>query len=216
MKFQINIYKPGKKGKEARHVKAVPKESIPTRLPVFIFIGIIMLILLAFAYFYSWKIAPLKREMRADQKRIILLSQLLNQGGENRGQKSGVDEVLVRLAAQRVLWKGKLVELSHMVPDDIRLTRLTMDIVEKTPDRRKPRIKVKETVLTIKGETLTTPGQDSLDHVARLILNLNESPSFYRDFEPLALVYTQRVKTREREFMEFELTGRLQQKWRKE
>ncbi|NIQ39073.1 MAG: hypothetical protein GTN81_10840 [Proteobacteria bacterium] len=216
MKFQINIYKPGKRGKEVNHVKAVPKESTPTRLPVFIFIGIIMLVLLAYAYLYSWQIAPLKREMRADQKRIILLSQLLHQGGENRNQKSGVDDVLVRLAAQRVLWKGKLVELSHMVPDDIRLTRMTMEIVEKTPDRRKPRVKVKETVLTIKGETMKTPEQDSLDHIARLIMDLNASPTFNRDFEPLALVYTQRVKTREREFMEFELSGRLQQKWRKE
>ncbi len=212
MKFQINIYKARKRAKAAKGVKALPKEPSPNRLPIFVFFGMIMLIILGYAFLYSREIATVKRKMRADQKQIMMLQQFLDQVGKNQGKKSGAEALLVQLAGQRVLWKDKLVELSQLIPDDIRLTRLSMDVVEKTPDRRNPRKKVKETVLTIKGETLTTPGQDSLDHIARLIMNLNESAIFSSDFEPLALVYTQRVKTRDREFMEFELAGRLQQK----
>ena len=101
------------------------------------------------------------------------------------------------------------MELSRLVPDDIHLTQLAMETVEKAPDRTKPRVKVKETVLTIKGEVLPRPGQESLDRIARLITNLNGSPAFERDFEPLALVYTQRVTTRDRDYMEFKLAERL-------
>ncbi len=212
MKFQINIYKARKRAKAAKGVKALPKEPSPNRLPIFVFFGMIMLIILGYAFLYSREIATVKRKMRADQKQIMMLQQFLDQVGKNQGKKSGVEAWLVQLAGQRVLWKDKLVELSQLIPDDIRLTRLSMDVVEKRPDRKNPRKKVKETVLTIKGETLRTPGQDSLDHIARLIMNLNESAIFSSDFEPLALVYTQRVKTRDREFMEFELAGRLQQK----
>ena len=68
---------------------------------------------------------------------------------------------------------------------------------------------MKETILTMKGEILITPEQESLDHIARLITNLNESPAFSTDFDPMALVYTQRVKTGKQEYMEFELSGRL-------
>ncbi len=210
MKFQINIYKPGRRGKEIKEAKAVPKEPSPSRVPIFVFVGIIILIVLGYGYLYSGQIATLKRKMRSDQKQIVMLRQFLTQVDTN--QKSGVNTLLARLAGQRVLWKEKLVDLSRLVPDDIRLTRLSMEEVEKTPDPKQPRRKVKETVLTIKGETLAAPGKDSLDHIARLITNLNESSTFSGDFEPLALVYTQRVKTRDREFMEFELSGRLLQK----
>ncbi|NIO05227.1 MAG: hypothetical protein GTN74_11640 [Proteobacteria bacterium] len=210
MKFKINIYRPGRRGKEIKEAKAVPKEPSASRVPIFVFVGIIILIVLGYGYLYSGQIATLKRKMRSDQKQILMLRQFLTQVDTN--QKSGVNALLVRLAGQRVLWKEKLVDLSRLVPDDIRLTRLSMQEVEKTPDPKQPRKKVKETVLTIVGETLTAPGKDSLDHIARLITNLNESSTFSGDFEPLALVYTQRVKTRDREFMEFELSGRLLRK----
>lgn len=204
MRFQINIYKPGKRPK----VK-IPREPSPTRLPLFIFLGMIMLVALGFAYLYSVQIAPLKRKMQADQKQIMILRGFLKEIEEGQNQKSGVEALLLQVQGQRVLWKDKLVELSRLVPEDIRLTHLSVDVVEKTPDRKKPREKVKETLMTVKGEILTTPEQESLDHIARLITNLNESPAFSGDFEPMALVYTQRVKTGKREFMEFELSGRL-------
>ena len=204
MRFQINIYKPGKRPK----VK-IPREPTPTRLRLFIFVGMIMLVILGFAYLYSVQIAPVKRKMQSDQKQIMILRGFLKEIKEGQNQKSGVEALLLQVQGQRVLWKDKLVELSRLVPEDIRLTHLSVDVVEKTPDRKKPREKVKETLMTVKGEILTTPEQESLDHIARLITNLNESPAFSGDFEPMALVYTQRVKTGKREFMEFELSGRL-------
>lgn len=212
MKFQINIYKPGKKGKAVKGMKAIPREPSPTRLPLFIFLGMIMLIVLGFAYFYSGQISTLKRRIRTDHKQIMILRQFLNEVKEGQNQKSGVNTLLLQLLGKRVLWKDKLVELGRLVPDDIRLTHLSIETVEKTPDRRRPREKVKETVLTIKGEIPTTPGQKPLDHIAHLITSVNESPAFNEDFEPMVLVYTQRVKTRDREYMEFELSGRLQEK----
>jgi len=212
MKFQINIYKPGKKGKAVKGMRAVPREPSPTRLPLFIFLGMIMLILLGFAYFYSGQISTLKRRIRTDHKQIMILRQFLNEVKAGQNQKSGVNTLLLQLLGKRVLWKDKLVELGRLVPDDIRLTHLGIETVEKTPDRRRPREKVKETVLTIKGEIPTTPGQKPLDHIAHLITNVNESAAFNEDFEPMVLVYTQRVKTRDREYMEFELSGRLQEK----
>jgi Tfp pilus assembly protein PilN len=210
MKFQINIYKPGKVGKSIKGIKAIPKESSPSRVRTFIFVGLILLVVLGFAYLYSVQIATLKRRMRGDQKQVTMLRQLMTEVKAGESQKSGVKNLLLELQGRRVLWKGKLVELSRLVPDEIRLTHLSLETVEKTPDRKKPRQKVKETILTVRGEIQPTPGQESLDHVARLIMNLNASPVFKQDFEPLALVYTQRVKTRERESTEFELSGRLQ------
>ena len=210
MKFQINIYRPGKRRKAIKGMKTVPKEPSPTRLPLFVFLGMILLVVLGFAYLYSAQITTLKRRIRGDQRQIMILRQFLNEVKEGQGQKSGVNALLIEWREQRVLWKGKLVELSRLVPDDIRLTHVNLETVEKTPDRRKPREKVQERVLTIRGEIQPVAGHESLDRVARLIINLNESPAFERDFEPLALVYTQRVKTREREFTEFELRGRLQ------
>ena len=215
MKFQINIYKPGKGGKAIKGMKAIPKEPTPTRLPLFIFLGLILLIVLGFAYVYSTQIGTLTRRMRGDQKQIRILRQFLTEVKDGESEQSGVKLLLVEWQGQRVVWKDKLVELSRLVPDDIRLTHLGLETVERTPDRTKPRQKVKEKVLIIRGEMQPAPGQESLDHIARLIMNLNESAAFNTDFEPLALVYTQRVQTREREFMEFELSGRLQSKPRK-
>jgi Tfp pilus assembly protein PilN len=204
VRFQINIYKPGKRPK----VK-IPREPTPTRFRLQIFLGMIMLVVLGFAYLYSAQIAPRKRRIQADQKQIMILRGFLKEVEEGQNQKSGVEALLLQVQGQRVLWKDKLVELSQLVPEDIRLTHLSVDVVETTPDRKKPREKVKETILTMKGEILTTPEQESLDHIARLITNLNESPAFSTDFDPMALVYTQRVKTGKREYMEFELSGRL-------
>ena len=205
MKFQINIYKPGKRPKVR-----IPREpSSPTRLSMFVFLGMIVLVILGFAYLYSAKIGTMKQRMQADRKQIMMLRQFLNENKSGQSQRSGVKAVLVEMQGKRVLWKDKLVELSRLVPEDIRLTQLSMEVVEKTPDKKRPRQKVKETVLTLKGEILAAPGQESLDPIAHLIMSLNESSAFSRNFEPMALVYTQRVKTKKREFMEFELSGRL-------
>lgn len=215
MKFQINIYKPGKRTKAIKGMKGIPRERRPTRLSFFVFIGLIVLMVMASVYLYSTQIRTMKRRIRGDRKQIVMLRQFLDQVKEGKNEKSDAGTLLLQLGEQRVLWKDKLVELSRLVPDDIHLTQLTMETVEKIPDRKKPRLKVKETVLTIKGEILPKGGQESLDHVARLIKDLNESPSFKRDFEPLALVYTQRVITREREYVEFKLSGRLHDLWQK-
>jgi len=215
MKFQINIYKPGKRTKAIKGMKGIPRERRLARLPFFLFLGAIVLVVMAFVYLYSTQIRTMDRRIRGDRKQILMLRQFLNQAKEGQNQKSDLGTVFVELQQKRVLWKDKLVELSRLVPDDIHLTQLTMETVEKTPDRKKPRLKVKETVLTIKGEVLPKGGQGSLDHVAHLIKNLNESPTFKSDFEPLALVYTQRVITREREYVEFKLTGRLHDLWQK-
>ncbi len=215
MKFQINIYKPSRRAKAIKTANALPKEPSPSRLPLFIFVGMIALIVLGYTYLYLGKVTTLKRRMRGDQKQIMTLRQVLNDLKEGQSQKSGIEAVLVRLEGQRILWKDKLVELSRLIPDDIHLTHLSLGTVEKTPDRKRPLKKVKETVLLIKGETLRDPGKDSLDHIARLIMNLNESRAFNRDFEPIALVYTQRVRRRDREFMEFELSGRFREEPKK-
>lgn len=204
MKFQINIYKPSRRPK----VK-IPREPSPNRAPLFMFLGSIVLILLAFTYLYSTEVATLKRKARADRRQIMMLQQFLEETKEGKNSRSGTRALLQEIQRKRVLWKDKLVELSRLVPEEIRLTRVSMKEIEKTPDKKKPRQKVKETVLTMKGEILATPGEESLDHIARLIMRLNESPAFKTSFEPLTLVYTQRMKTKKREFMEFELRGRL-------
>jgi Tfp pilus assembly protein PilN len=209
MKFQINIYKPGKRTKAIKGMKGIPRERRPTRLPFFLFLGAIVLVVMAFVYLYSTQIRTMDRRIRADRKQILMVREFMNQAKEGQNQKSDVGSVLVELQEQRVLWKDKLVELSRLVPDEIRLTQLTMETVEKRPDRKNPRLKVEETVLTIKGEIVPKERQESLDHVAHLIKDLNESPTFKRDFEPFTLVYTQQVITREREYVEFKLTGRL-------
>jgi hypothetical protein len=164
---------------------------------------------MAFAYLYWGKIGTLKRRMRADHEQIMVLKQFLDEMEQGHGKKRGVEALLLELQDERVLWNGKLLELSQMIPNEIHLTYLGLEVVERTPDPLKPRQKVEETVLTMKGEIPAKSGEESLDHIARLIMKLNDSPAFSDDFEPMALVYTELVKSRAREFMEFELSGRL-------
>ncbi|MBW2120687.1 MAG: hypothetical protein JRH07_02430 [Deltaproteobacteria bacterium] len=204
MKFQINVYKPGR-----RPSIRIPHEPSPTRWIMLILLGAIGLIFLGFAYFYSGQILTLKRKIRADQKQIAILRQCMKEIETEENEQSELEALLAQVRTKRVLWTDKLVDLSRLVPEEIRLTGLSLETIEKRPDRKNPRKKVKETVLTINGQVLTKPGQESLDHIARLIMSLNEASTFSRDFEPLGLVYTQRVKTREREFMEFEVSARL-------
>jgi len=204
VKFQINVYKPGR-----RPSIRIPHEPSPTRWIMLILLGAIGLIFLGFAYFYSGQILTLKRKIRADQKQIAILRQCMKEIETEENEQSELEALLAQVRTKRVLWTDKLVDLSRLVPEEIRLTGLSLETIEKRPDRKNPRKKVKETVLTINGQVLTKPGQESLDHIARLIMSLNEASTFSRDFEPLGLVYTQRVKTREREFMEFEVSARL-------
>jgi Tfp pilus assembly protein PilN len=217
MKFQVNIYKPDKKSKKKIKAPKLPGEPSRSHVSLLVFVGALLLILLGSVYLYMGKIATLKRRTMEDQKQIGILQQYINQAGEDQNKNSGLEVALARFQDQRVLWKDKLVELSRLTPDAIRLTWLSLDIVEKVPDRKKPQEKVKETVLTIKGETLANPGKESLGEIARFIVQLNASPVFNGDFESIALVDTHLVKagTGGRELMEFELSGSLQRERKK-
>ena len=206
MRFQINIYRPGKKPKKVP--KPIGEER---RISVAILIPLMFLLLLGIISFpkygYIGCSSSLDRRMRMNrQQKTYLYGQLeevesdLKKAAEERG-------LISKLQVRRVEWFPKLMDLSKIMPDDLWLTDLSVKTVEK---RKKGSREVeKETYLTIKGATVPKPGREALDNIAQLILSLNSSKFFRQDFESVKLVYTQLSKEKYREIMEFELSSKL-------
>lgn len=205
MKFQINIYRPGKKPKK------VPKsKGEERRISVAILIPLMFLLLLGISFAYMTASASLDRRMQMNRRQKTYLSGQLKQVESELGKALEEQGLISKLQVKRVEWHQKLMDLSTIMPDDLWLTDLSIKTTEK---RKKGSREVEEeTHLIIKGVTVPVLGQEPLNSIARVISSLNSLDSFRRDFEPATLVYTHLSRGKERELMEFEISSKLKGK----
>jgi Tfp pilus assembly protein PilN len=205
MRFQINIYRPGKKPKK------VPKpKGEERRISVAILIPLMFLLLLGIAFAYVKTSASLDRRMQMNRRQKVYLSGQLKEVDSDLRKAAEERGLISKLQVKRVEWNQKLMDLSKTMPDDLWLTDLSIKTTEK---RKKGSREVEEeTHLIIKGVTVPMEGQGRLDSIARLISSLNNLDSFQRDFEPATLVYTHLSRGKERDLMEFEISSKLKGK----
>jgi Tfp pilus assembly protein PilN len=202
VRFQINIYRPGRKPK--RVPKPMGEER---RISIAFLISLMVLLLLGIGIAYDRGSSSLEKRMRRNHHKKTYLMDQLSRAGQDLEKYSNEEGLLSKLHVKRVLWSRKLVDLSSVVPDDLWLTDLSIKTIEK---KKKASKQVeKETYLTIKGVTLPMPGREPLDSIAQLILELNASKSFSQDFESVKLVYTHLSREKDRDIMEFELSSKL-------
>jgi Tfp pilus assembly protein PilN len=205
LKFQINIYRPGRKPKK------VPKPTGEERqISVAILIPLMFLLLLGIIFVYMRASTALDRKMQMNRRqKTYLLGQL---DKEERKLAKVVEErgLISTLQVKRVEWFQKLMDLSEILPDDLWLTDLSMKTTKK---RKKGSKEVEEEIyLVIKGVTVSVLGRQPLDSIATLISSLNSLESFQRDFDTATLVTYQLSREKGRELMEFEISSKLKER----
>ena len=202
MRFQINIFRPGKKPKRVPR----PKEE-ERRISVAVLVPLLFLLLLGISFAYMKASASLLRRMQENRHQKVYLGGQLKQVEEELKKAAEERGLISKLQIKRVEWSQKLVDLGKTVPDDLWLTNLSIKTIEKR--KRGSREVDEETYLTVKGVTVPMPGREPLHSIAQLISSLNSLDSFRRDFEPATLVYTHLSQKKDRELMEFEISSRL-------
>lgn len=205
MRFQINIYRPGRKPKK------VPKPTGEERqISIAILIPLMFLLLLGIIFVYMRASTSLDRKMQMNRRQKTYLSDQLNQAEKDLAKAVEERRLVSRLQVKRVEWFQKLVDLSEIMPDDLWLTDLSMKTTKK--QKRGSKEVEEEIYLAIKGVTVSVLGRQPLDSIAKLISSLNSLESFQRDFDPATLVTYQLSRERGRELMEFETSSKLKER----
>jgi DNA-binding protein H-NS len=205
VKFQINIYRPGRKPKK------VPKPTGEERqISVAILIPLMFLLLLGIIFAYMRASTSLDRKMQMNRRQKTYLLGQLSQAERDLTKAAEERRLISTLQVKRVEWFQKLVDLSDIMPDDLWLTDLSMKTTKK--QKRGSKEVEEEIYLTIKGVTVSVLGRQPLDSIAKLISSLNSLESFQRDFDPATLVTYQLSRERDRELMEFETSSKLKER----
>jgi hypothetical protein len=205
VRFQINIYRPGRKPKK------VPKPTgEERRISVAILIPLIFLLLLGISFAYMRASTSLDRNIQMNRRQKTYW--LGQRGQAERDLAKAVEErgLISTLQVKRVEWFPKLVDLSTIVPEDLWLTDLSIKTTKKQKTGSK---EVEEEIhLIIKGVTVSVLGRQPLDSIGKLITSLNSLESFQRDFDPATLVTYQLSRKKGRELMEFEISSKLKER----
>lgn len=205
MRFQINIYRPG------RGPKKVPKpKGEERRISIAILIPLMVVLLLGTIFVYVKLSSSLDRKIKMHRTQRIYLSGQLNE--VERDLKKATEErgLISKLQVKKVEWSQKLMDLSKIMPDDLWLTDLSIKTTEKRKKGSRDIRDVEEEIyLIIKGVTVPIPGREPLDSIAHLISSLNSLDSYQRDFNAATLVYTHLSREKDREFMEFEISSKF-------
>jgi Tfp pilus assembly protein PilN len=190
MRYQINIYRPG------RRPKRVPKpRAEERRISVAILIPLLILVLLGV------------RKIKMNSRQKAYLQGQLRQAEMDLEKFTKERGLISQLQVKRIEWFQKLLELSKIMPDDLWLTDLLIKTTKK--QKKGAREVIEETKLTIEGVTVPEVGGKPLDSIAKLISSLNSLESFQRDFEPATLVRTHLSREKDRELMKFEISSKL-------
>lgn len=208
MRYEINLWRPGRKPKRVPKSKGEKGEEI--RISVAILIPLLILLLLGIIFAYVKASSSLDRKIRMNRSRMIYLSNQLDEVEKEKEKASNDLKLVSTLRGKRVLWSRKLEDLSKVMPDDLWLNDLSIRTVKEK--RRDSKEIEEETHLTIGGITMPVPGRKPLDSIAKLYESLNNSGSFGQDFEPFTLTGFSRKRDkrkRDREIMEFELSSKL-------
>jgi Tfp pilus assembly protein PilN len=202
VRFQINIYRPG------RGPKKVPKpKGEERRISIAILIPLMVFLLLGTIFVYMKASSSLDRKIKMNRTQRIYLSGQLTQVERDLEKATEERGLISKLQVKKVEWSQKLMDLSKIMPDDLWLTDLSIKTTEK---RKKGSREVEEeTYLTIKGVTVPMRGREPLNSIAHLISSLNSLDSYQRDFNAATLVYTHLSREKDREFMEFEISSKF-------
>jgi Tfp pilus assembly protein PilN len=201
VRFQINIYRPGRKPKK------VPKPTGEERqISVAILIPLMFLLLLGIIFVYMRASTSLDRKMQMNRRQKTYLYGQLKEVESDLEKATEERRLISKLQVKRVEWSQKLADLGKIMPDDLWLTDLSIKTTEKR--KRGSKEVEEETYLIIKGATVPVRA----DSIPQLISSLNKVESFQRDFDPFKLVYTNRSRGKERELMEFEISSKLKGK----
>lgn len=205
MRFQINIYRPGRKPKR------VPKPTgEERRISIAILIPLMFLLLLGISFAYMRASTSLDRKMQMNRRQKTYL--LGQRSQAERDLTKAVEEqgLISTLQVKRVEWFQKLLDLSTIVPEDLWLTDLSIKTTKKHKTGSK---EVEEEIhLIIKGVTVSVLGRQPLNSIGKLITSLNSLESFQRDFDPATLVTYQLSRKKDRELMEFEISSKLKKR----
>ena len=205
MRFQINIYRPGRKPKK------VPKPTgEERRISVAILIPLIFLLLLGISFAYMRASTSLDRNIQMNRRQKTYWLGQRSQAERDLAKVVEERELISTLQVKRVEWFPKLVDLSTIVPEDLWLTDLSIKTTKKQKTGSK---EVEEEIhLIIKGVTVSVLGRQPLDSIGKLITSLNSLESFQRDFDPATLVTYQLSRKKGRELMEFEISSKLKER----
>ena len=205
MRFQINIYRPGRKPKK------VPKPTgEERRISVAILIPLIFLLLLGISFAYMRASTSLDRNIQMNRRQKTYWLGQRSQAERDLAKVVEERGLISTLQVKRVEWFPKLVDLSTIVPEDLWLTDLSIKTTKKQKTGSK---EVEEEIhLIIKGVTVSVLGRQPLDSIGKLITSLNSLESFQRDFDPATLVTYQLSRKKGRELMEFEISSKLKER----
>jgi len=202
VRFQINIYRPGRGPKKVPTPKGEER-----RISIAILIPLMAFLLLGTIFFYVKLSSSLDRKIKMHRTQRVYLSGQLSQVERDLEKATEERGLISKLQVKKVEWSQKLMDLSKIMPDDLWLTNLSIKTTEKR--KKGSRDVEEETYLTIKGVTVPMPGREPLDSIAHLISSLNSLDSYQRDFNAATLVYTHLSREKDREFMEFEISSKL-------
>ncbi len=151
----------------------------------------------------EWKI------MEKEEKEVLGLEKLKTELDVKK-------EAIENLSQSRLLWSGKLYQLSKNVPASIWLTELNM-----TSRREKIKVPVRDSgkkeevtvtwviknfqTMVIKGIVISLTGEEMIDSVGNFMTKLESDEEFFKDFSDVELIFTQRKNILNREVMAFEL-----------
>lgn len=205
MRFQINIYRPGRKPKRVPKPRGEEK-----RISVAILIPLMVLLLLGISFAYMKASSSLDRRMQMNRREKAYLTGQLNKAEKDLEKATEERGLISTLQVKRVEWFPKLVDLSTIVPEDLWLTDLSIKTTKKQKTGSK---EIEEEIhLIIKGVTVSVLGKQPLDSIGKLITSLNSLESFQRDFAPATLVTYQLSRKKDRELMEFEISSKLKER----
>ncbi len=205
MRFQINVYRPGRKPKKLPKPKGEER-----RISIAILTPLLVLLLLGISFVYLKASSSLDRRFQMNRSEKAYLTGQLNQAEKDLEKATEERSLISTLQVKRVEWFPKLVDLSTIVPEDLWLTDLSIKTTKKQKTGSK---EVEEEIhLIIKGVTVSVLGRQPLDSIGKLITSLNSLESFQRDFDPANLVTYQLSRKKDRELMEFEISSKLKER----
>lgn len=199
-------------------INLLPKElrprrkiTIPAKCMTFIAGGIVVILIFIHILVAMMinrekgKLAFLKKEyerIKPEYERVLKLKS----DKENLEAKIALMD---KLMAQRLLWSKKLNQLSDLMPPNVWLSSLsiisrpekqTVGGKEVTIDRKK---------LLIRGKTYSGKGEKMLGQQGDFMRRIEGHEAFFKDFENVEFISTERETIGQAEIMKFEFTCQL-------
>lgn len=219
MKFQVDI------GREVKQ----KKDPILPQDRIYLFVGIILVFsLLKYPHYrYSRDNRPLEKKIATREKDIDMLKRRAQVTQKKIKAIAKKRISLSHLRHEGIRWSEKLIFLSHAIPKYFWLTSISEKETRSASKKENKVVKADELLvdssyltdhsiertLIIEGEVLPLKEESYLKRITRFTADLNSSPSFYEDLEPIFLYYSKPSKSPQGkkgvESVIFELRGKF-------